>query len=75
MIKIIVTFSFSFDIPDNRAATYVEALEQVISSKDPQLIMCVVNSNHLDRYISIKKKCSVDRVGELGFHVPWSSYQ
>jgi aubergine-like protein len=50
-----------FDIPDDRAATYVEALEQVISSKDPRLIMCVVSNNRLDRYASIKKKCCVDR--------------
>jgi hypothetical protein len=59
-------FSFSFSIPDDRAATYVEALEQVISGKDPQLILCVVTNNRLDRYGSIKKKCCVDRAGELG---------
>jgi aubergine-like protein len=48
-------------IPDDRAATYVEALEEVISNKDPRLIMCVVTNNRLDRYASIKKKCCVDR--------------
>lgn len=52
---------FFFDIPDAHAATYVEALEQVISRKDPQLIMCVVANNHLDHYTSIKKICRVDR--------------
>jgi aubergine-like protein len=53
----------------------VEALEQVISSKDPVLIMCVVTNNRLDRYAAIKKKCCVDRAGELGFSVAWVSYQ
>jgi len=62
-------------MPDDRAATYVEALEQVISNKDPRLIMCVVTNNRLDRYASIKKKCCVDRAGELGFKAAWGSYQ
>jgi aubergine-like protein len=67
--------SFSFGIPDDRAATYVEALEQVISGNDPQLIMCVVSNNRLDRYASIKKKCCLDRAGELDFNFDWCSYQ
>jgi hypothetical protein len=65
---------FSFDIPDDRSSTYVEALEQVISGRDPQLIMCVVTNNRSDRYASIKKKCCVDRAGELDFKFVRGSY-
>jgi len=60
-----IMFSFSFDIPDDRAGTYVEGLEKVISGKDPRLIMCVIPNNRLDRYSAIKKKCCVDRAGEF----------
>lgn len=52
---------YFFDIPDAHAATYEETLEQVISRKDPQLIMCVVTNNNLDNYTSMKKICCVDR--------------
>jgi hypothetical protein len=58
-------FSFSFDIGNDIAATYVSALEEVISSKDPQLIMCILTNNRLDCYSAIKKKCCVDRAGEF----------
>nr|CAD7430757.1 unnamed protein product [Timema monikensis] len=49
------------EIPDDRAGTYVNALENVISGKNPQLIMCIVSNNRIDRYSAIKKKCCVDR--------------
>jgi hypothetical protein len=57
--------SFSFGISDDRASSFVEALEQVISARDPQLVMCIVTNNRLDRYSAIKKKCCVDRAGEF----------
>jgi hypothetical protein len=57
--------SFSFDIADDRPSSYVEALEQVISAKGPQMIMCVVPNNRLDRYSAIKKKCCVERAGKF----------
>ncbi|XP_046997505.1 piwi-like protein Siwi isoform X1 [Schistocerca americana] len=49
------------EIQDDRQGTYVEALEYVINSKNPQLIMCVVTNNRTDRYGAIKKKCCIDR--------------
>nr|CAD7263547.1 unnamed protein product [Timema shepardi] len=49
------------EIPDDRAGTYVNALENVIAGKNPQLIMCIVSNNRIDRYSAIKKKCCVDR--------------
>ncbi|KAK7869731.1 hypothetical protein R5R35_011798 [Gryllus longicercus] len=52
---------FMHEIQDDRAASYVDALERVISSKNPQLVMCIVPNNRSDRYSSIKKKCCVER--------------
>lgn len=60
-MRFVIPQPYFYGIPEDRAATYVDALEQVISSKDPQLIMCVVSNNRLDRYSSIKKKCCIDR--------------
>uniref|UniRef100_A0A224X701 Putative translation initiation factor 2c eif-2c n=1 Tax=Panstrongylus lignarius TaxID=156445 RepID=A0A224X701_9HEMI len=49
------------DLPDDRAGTYVQAIEKIISRNNPQLIMCIVPNNRPDRYSAIKKKCCVDR--------------
>ncbi|KAF6198266.1 hypothetical protein GE061_008013 [Apolygus lucorum] len=49
------------EVRDDRMATYVSALEKVISTRNPQLIMCIVPNNRSDRYSAIKKKCCVDR--------------
>jgi hypothetical protein len=57
--------SFSFDIQDDRPSSYIEALEKVISVKNPQLIMCIVQNNRVDRYSAIKKYCCLNRAGEL----------
>uniref|UniRef100_A0A6P7G3R5 LOW QUALITY PROTEIN: piwi-like protein Siwi n=1 Tax=Diabrotica virgifera virgifera TaxID=50390 RepID=A0A6P7G3R5_DIAVI len=40
---------------------FSNAIENVSARMDPTLIMCVLSTNHADRYQSIKKKCSVDR--------------
>jgi hypothetical protein len=34
-----------------------------------------VSNNRQDRYASIKKKCCVDRAGELDLNFAWGSYQ
>ncbi|KAK9504492.1 hypothetical protein O3M35_010814 [Rhynocoris fuscipes] len=48
-------------LPDDRSGTYVQAIEKIIGSTNPQLIMCIVPNNKADRYGAIKKKCYVDR--------------
>lgn len=49
------------EIRDDRPGTYLEALERVISSYRPSMVMCVVTNNKADRYAAIKKKCSVEK--------------
>ncbi|KDR24113.1 Protein piwi, partial [Zootermopsis nevadensis] len=60
-MRFVIPQPYFCDIPDDRASSFVQALEQVISSRDPQMIMCIVTNNRLDRYAAIKKKCCVDR--------------
>lgn len=48
-------------IRDDRASSYSEFLEQILSKQTPQLVFCVVSNNRIDRYSAIKKKCCVDR--------------
>ncbi|CAH1169267.1 unnamed protein product [Phyllotreta striolata] len=50
-----------FDIPDDRANSYLECIESVITKNNPNMIMCIVPNNSADRYSAIKKKCCVDR--------------
>ncbi|XP_056630152.1 piwi-like protein Siwi [Diorhabda sublineata] len=50
-----------FDIPDDRANSYLDTIEHLISKNNPDMIMCVVPNNSSDRYSAIKKKCCVDR--------------
>lgn len=47
------------EIPDDRPQTYLQALHQVIQER-PELVMCVVLNNKIDRYSAIKKKCTVE---------------
>lgn len=49
------------EIRDDRPGTYLEALEHVISTMRPSLIMCIVGNNKADRYAAIKKKCSIEK--------------
>lgn len=49
------------DIRDDRPGTYLDALEHIITSMRPSLVMCVVTNNKADRYAAIKKKCSIER--------------
>lgn len=60
-MRFVIPQPFFFDIGNDFIVSYVRALEEVISSKDPQLIMCIVSNNRLDCYSAIKKKCCVDR--------------
>ena len=46
---------------DDRAASYTNAIEELMSREVPQLIMCVCPNNRMDRYSAIKKKCCIDR--------------
>lgn len=50
----------SIELPDDRTATYVTHMEQVMS-KDPKLIMIVVPNNAADRYAAIKRLTCVNR--------------
>lgn len=47
-------------IPNDSPVVYVNHLEQIVQ-KDPQLIMCLVSNDQVDRYAAIKKKCCIDR--------------
>ncbi|XP_051173756.1 piwi-like protein Siwi isoform X2 [Leptopilina boulardi] len=49
------------EINSDRTSSYTEMLEDIMARSNPQLIMCIVPNNNLDRYSSIKKKCCVDR--------------
>ncbi|CAO1313617.1 unnamed protein product [Diamesa serratosioi] len=49
------------EINDDRIATYVRALDDIIN-KDPRLVMVILERNNKpDLYAAIKKKCCVDR--------------
>ncbi|XP_073999253.1 piwi-like protein Siwi [Rhodnius prolixus] len=48
-------------IVDCLAGTYVQAIEEIMSTRSPQLIMCIVPNKNAQRYSAIKKKCCVDR--------------
>ncbi|XP_033215662.1 piwi-like protein Siwi [Belonocnema kinseyi] len=50
-----------YEIDYDRSSAYTEALEMIMSQTNPQMIMCIVTNNDLDRYSAIKKKCCVDR--------------
>ncbi|XP_069703667.1 piwi-like protein Siwi isoform X2 [Periplaneta americana] len=48
------------ELPDDRMANYVEAIDSAILSCNPRLILIVLPNNRLDRYSAIKKKCCVE---------------
>ncbi|EDS45907.1 piwi [Culex quinquefasciatus] len=47
-------------IHNDSPVVYMETLNQLVQ-RDPQLIMCIVTNDKVDRYAAIKKKCCVDR--------------
>ncbi|KAL1488051.1 hypothetical protein ABEB36_015421 [Hypothenemus hampei] len=49
-----------FEIPDDRAQTYLVKLEEIIA-QNPSMVLVVLPNNSADRYNAIKKKCCVDR--------------
>ena len=49
------------EIQNDRSSSYTEMLENIMSRSNPQIVMCIVPNNNLDRYSAIKKKCCVDR--------------
>lgn len=48
-------------INNDRAASYMLLLEDILSKSALQLVMCICSNNQLERYSAIKKKCCVDR--------------
>ena len=50
-----------YEMRDDNVNTYAQAIEDVKSKTNPQLILCVASNNRGDRYSAIKKKCCVDR--------------
>ncbi|XP_063905421.1 piwi-like protein Siwi [Zophobas morio] len=50
-----------FEIPDERAGSYVDKAEEIINKSQPTLILTVLPNNSNDRYGAVKKKCYVDR--------------
>lgn len=49
------------EITNDAVPVYLEALEEAIQKTKPQMLLCIVSNNKLDRYSAIKKKCCVDR--------------
>ncbi|EDW02946.1 protein piwi [Drosophila grimshawi] len=47
-------------IYDDRTGSYIQALDDCTRS-DPKLVLCIVPSNNVERYSSIKKRGCVDR--------------
>merc|ERR1712002_1375091 len=49
-----------FPLPDNRPATYIQALDRVIEC-NPSIVRIVVPNNKGDHYAAVKKKCCVEK--------------
>jgi len=49
-----------FPLPDNRPATYIQALDRVIEC-NPSIVMIVVPNNKGDHYSAVKKKCCLEK--------------
>jgi len=49
-----------FPLPDNRPATYIQALDRVIEC-NPSIVMVVVPNNKGDHYAAVKKKCCLEK--------------
>jgi len=50
----------TFMLTDNRPATYIQQLDQVIDMK-PSIVMIVIPNNKGDHYAAIKKKCCLEK--------------
>ena len=49
-----------FMMSDNRPATYIQQLDQVIDMK-PAIVMIVIPNNKGDHYAAVKKKCCLEK--------------
>merc|ERR1712083_692953 len=49
-----------FMLNDNRPATYIQQLDQVIDMK-PAIVMIVIPNNKGDHYAAVKKKCCLEK--------------
>jgi len=49
-----------FSLTDNRPATYIQQLDQVIDMK-PSIVMVVIPNNKGDHYAAVKKKCCLEK--------------
>ena len=49
-----------FMMSDNRPATYIQQLDQVIDMK-PAIVMIVIPNNKGDHYAAVKKKCYLEK--------------
>lgn len=49
------------ELPNDNADTITSGIEQKLSQRNPQLVLCVVSNNQLLRYAAIKKKLCIDR--------------
>jgi hypothetical protein len=49
---------------DGRGFSFVNTIEDVINSKNPNLILCVIPSARGDIYSLIKRKLCIDRAGK-----------
>lgn len=54
---------------DGRSNTFLTSLEQVINTKNPTLILCVISSARGDIYSLIKRKLCIDRAGIKYFRI------
>merc|ERR1719244_833739 len=50
----------TFELTDNRPATYIQTLDRVIDMK-PLIVMVVIPNNKGDHYAVVKKKCCIDK--------------
>ena len=50
----------TFELTDNRPATYIQTLDRVIDMK-PAIVMVVIPNNKGDHYSVVKKKCCIDK--------------
>lgn len=50
-------------MPDGRSRTFLTHIEDVINTKNPTLILCVIPSARGDVYSLIKRKLCIDRAG------------
>ena len=50
----------TFELLDNRPATYIQTLDKVIDMK-PSIVMVVIPNNKGDHYAAAKKKCCIEK--------------